>query len=68
MTALTMAVVGETLFGTELDAERERVEEALADVFRAFDLLVLPLSSVRMRVPTRTVRRFRARRPTSSGW
>ncbi len=60
MTALTMAVVGETLFGTELDAERERVEEALADVFRAFDLLVLPFSGVRLRAPTRTVRRFRA--------
>ena len=51
MTGLTMAVVGEALFGTELDADRERVEEALADVFRAFDLLVLPFSGVRMRVP-----------------
>ena len=60
MTALTMAVVGEALFGTELDADRGRVEGALVDVFRGFDLLVLPFSGLRMRMPTRTVRRFRA--------
>ncbi len=60
MSGLTMGVTGEALFGTDVAADRERVEEALADVFRAFDLLVLPFSGVRMRVPTRTVRRFRA--------
>ena len=60
MSALTMGVVGEALFGTELGDEFGRVEEALVDVFRGFDLLVLPFAGVRMRMPTRTVRRFAA--------
>ena len=55
-----MGVVGEALFGTELGDEFGRVEEALVDVFRGFDLLVLPFAGVRMRMPTRTVRRFAA--------
>jgi cytochrome P450 len=60
MSALTMGVVGESLFGTGLGEEFDRVEEALVDVFRAFDLLVLPFAGLRMRMPTRTVRRFAA--------
>jgi len=60
MSALTMGVVGEALFGTELGDEFGRVEEALVDVFRGFDLLMLPFSGVRTRIPTRTVRRFHA--------
>ena len=60
MSALTMGIVGETLFGTELGNEFGRVEEALVDVFRAFDMLVLPFAGLRMRMPTRTVRRFAA--------
>ena len=55
-----MGVVGEALFGAELGDEVDRVEEALEDVFRGFDLLVLPFSGLRTRIPTRTVRRFRA--------
>ena len=55
-----MGVVGESLFGTGLGEEFDRVEEALVDVFRAFDLLVLPFAGLRMRMPTRTVRRFAA--------
>ena len=62
MSALTMGVVGEALFGAEVGEDFERVQEALVDVFRAFDLLVLPFSGVRMRLPTRTVRRFAAAR------
>ncbi len=60
MTGLTMAVTADTLFGADLTAERARIEAALADVLRAFDLLVLPFSGLRMRMPTQTVRRFRA--------
>lgn len=60
MSLITTGVVGEALFGTELGEEFGRVEEALVDVFRAFDLLVLPFSGLRMRIPTRTVRRFHA--------
>ena len=62
MSALTMGVVGEALFGAEVGEDFERVQEALVDVFRAFDLLVLPFAGVRMRLPTRTVRRFAAAR------
>lgn len=46
MSALTMGVVGESLFGTGLGEEFDRVEEALVDVFRAFDLLVLPFAGL----------------------
>lgn len=60
MTGLTMGVTAEALFGTDVAADRGRVEAALVDVFRAFDLLVLPLAGLRMRLPTATVRRFRA--------
>jgi cytochrome P450 len=60
MSAVTMGVVGEALFGAEMGDEVDRVEEALVEVFRGFDLLVLPFAGVRARIPTRTVRRFRA--------
>jgi cytochrome P450 len=61
MSALTTGVVSEALFGAELrEDEFRRVEEALVDVFRGFDLLVLPFSGLRMRLPSRTMRRFRA--------
>lgn len=60
MSGLTMGVTGEALFGADVAGDRERVQSALVDVFRAFDLLVLPFSGIRMRVPSRTVRRFRA--------
>jgi cytochrome P450 len=62
MSGLTMAVVGEALFGAEVVEDRARVEAALVDVFRAFDLLVLPFAGLRMRLPSRTVRRFDAAR------
>jgi cytochrome P450 len=60
MSGLTMGVTGEALFGADVAADRERVEAALVDVFRAFDMLVLPFAGIRMHVPSRTVRRFRA--------
>lgn len=60
MSALTMGVVGEALFGAEVAGDVDRVEAALEDVFRGFDMLVLPFAGLRMRMPTRTVRRFRA--------
>ena len=60
MSGLTMSVVAEVLFGTEIRGDHARVEAALVDVFRAFDLLALPFSGLRMRAPTRTIRRFRA--------
>ena len=60
MTGLTMSVTAQTLFGADLRSESARVQSALRDVLRAFDLLVLPFSGLRMRMPTTTVRRFRA--------
>lgn len=62
MTGLTLSVTAETLFGADLRSETPRVRSALRDVLRAFDLLVLPFAGLRMRVPTATVRRFRAAR------
>src|SRR5918995_206124 len=63
MSALTMGVVGESLFGTGLGEEFDPVEEELVDVFRAFDLLALPFAGLRMRMPTRTVRRLQVAQP-----
>ena len=62
MPRLAAGIVAESLFGADLEAELGSIETDLADVLRALDLLVLPFAGVRMRVPTRTVRRFRAAR------
>ena len=67
MSGLTMAVVAETMFGWEVRDRRAAIESALVDVFRALDLLVLPIAGLRLRLPTRTVRRYRAAREELEG-
>jgi cytochrome P450 len=60
MAGLTLAVVGETLFGADVDAERSAtVRRALTDVLAMFDRVYSPAFRVLARLPTPTMRRYR---------
>lgn len=60
MSALTLSVVGETLFGTDVDEERSAtVRRALTDTLGMFDRIYSPLFRVLTRMPSPTMRRFR---------
>jgi cytochrome P450 len=60
MSALTLSVVGETLFGTDVDEERsETVRRALTDTLGRFDRVYSPLFRLLTRMPSPTMRRFR---------
>ena len=59
MSALTLAVVGETLFGTDVDAERSAtVRRALTDTLGMFDRVYSPLFRLLVRLPSPTMRRY----------
>jgi cytochrome P450 len=51
MNRLTLLIVGDTLFGTDVEADAERVRLALLDVFEAFPLTMSPLAPLYERVP-----------------
>lgn len=60
MSALTLSVVGETLFGIDVDEERSAtVRRALTETLGMFDRVYSPLFRVLTRVPSPTMRRFR---------
>lgn len=60
MAALTLAVVGETLFGSDVDDERsETVTRSLTRTLAMFDRVYSPLFRVLVRLPTPTMRRYR---------
>ena len=60
MSALTLSVVGETLFGTDVDEERSAiVRRALTDTLGMFDRVYSPLFRLLTRMPSPTMRRFR---------
>jgi cytochrome P450 len=59
MSALTLAVVSETLFGTDVDAERSAtVRRALTDTLGMFDRVYSPLFRLLVRLPSPTMRRY----------
>jgi cytochrome P450 len=59
MSALTLSVVGETLFGTDVDEERSAtVRRALTDTLGMFDRVYSPLFRLLTRMPSPTMRRF----------
>jgi len=62
MMRLTLAVVGKTLFGAEVETEAAEIDGALTEVIGLFHLLQLPLSDLLERLPLPAVRRFRAAR------
>jgi cytochrome P450 len=60
MAGLTLAVVGETLFGADVDAERSAtVRRALTDMLAMFDRVYSPVFRVLARLPTPAMRRYR---------
>ena len=59
MASLTLAVVGETLFGTDVDAESSAtVTRALTETLSMFDRVYSPVFRLLVRLPTPTMRRY----------
>jgi cytochrome P450 len=60
MASLTLAIVGETLFGADVDAETSaRVTAALTETLSMFDRVYSPVFRLLVRLPTPTMRRYR---------
>ena len=60
MSALTLAVVGGTLFGTDVDERQSAtVRRALTDTLGMFDRVYSPLFRLLVRLPSPTMRRYR---------
>ena len=60
MSALTLAVVGDTLFGTDVDERRSAtVRRALTDTLGVFDRVYSPLFRLLVRLPSPSMRRYR---------
>jgi len=60
MASLTLAVVGETLFGTQVDEEASAtVTRALSQTLSMFDRVYSPVFRLLVRLPTPTMRRYR---------
>src|SRR5262245_46380636 len=59
MSALTLAVVGETLFGADVDETRSAtVRRAMTDTLGMFDRVYSPLFRLLVRLPSPTMRRY----------
>jgi cytochrome P450 len=58
MNRLTLAVVGETLFGSEVGAEAHEIAESLTVIIENFNRMLLPLWHVLRRLPTASNRRL----------
>jgi cytochrome P450 len=62
MSRLTLAIVGKTLFDTDVESQARDVGAALTAVMESFWTLMLPLANVLERLPIPTLRRSRAAR------
>lgn len=60
MNRLTLAVVGETMFGSHVDAEAQEIAESLTVIIENFNRMLLPLWNLWRRLPTRANLRLRA--------
>lgn len=58
MMRLTLAIVGRTLFSSNVDSEADDIGAALAQVFDLFELILLPFSEWLEKLPLPSVRRF----------
>jgi cytochrome P450 len=58
MMRLTLAIVGKTLFDTDVEAEADEIGAALTSVMELFDFLLLPFSELLEKFPLPHVRRF----------
>jgi cytochrome P450 len=60
MASLTLAIVGETLFGADVDADSSaRTTLALTETLSMFDRVYSPVFRLLVRLPTPTMRRYR---------
>ncbi|HYW31749.1 MAG TPA: cytochrome P450 [Gemmatimonas sp.] len=64
MMRLTLAVVGKTLFGADVEGDAEEIGTALEDALGAFALNMLPFGEWLERLPLPAVRRLRKARVT----
>jgi cytochrome P450 len=58
MSRLTLAIVARTLFSANVDSEADDVGAALNEVFKMFELVLLPYSDWIEKLPLPSVRRF----------
>jgi cytochrome P450 len=58
MNRLTLTIVGETLLGSDLEAEAGAVRDALTTVFEAFPMTMSPFAPLLERLPLPIVRRY----------
>jgi cytochrome P450 len=58
MNRLTLMIVGETLFGADVEADATGVREALTAVFEVFPITMSPLAPLLERLPLPKVRRY----------
>lgn len=60
MMRLTLAVVAQTLFGTEVEGEQDEIGGALSELVSLFPLLMNPLAPLLQKLPLASSRRLRA--------
>lgn len=58
MLRLALAIVGRTLFSSEVESEADEIGAALAQVFGLFEMILLPFSEYLEKLPLPSVRRF----------
>jgi cytochrome P450 len=59
MNQLTLTIVGDTLFGTDVERDALSVRQAMNDVFEVFPLTMSPLAPLLERLPLPAVRRYK---------
>jgi cytochrome P450 len=59
MNYLTLTIVGDTLFGTDVESDAITVRQALTDVFEIFPLTMSPLAPFLELLPLPSVRRYK---------
>ena len=62
MMRLTLAIVGKTLFDTDVTGETDEIGQALTDLISLFTLFMLPFSDLLEKLPIPPTRRFLAAR------
>jgi cytochrome P450 len=58
MAHLTLAIVARTLFSANVDSEADEIGRALSEVFKMFELILLPYSDWIEKLPLPPIRRF----------
>ncbi|MEO7144651.1 MAG: cytochrome P450 [Bryobacteraceae bacterium] len=58
MTRLTLAIVAQTLFSADVEAEAAEIGQAMTDILGLFNMLVMPFSELLQKLPLPAIRRF----------